>query len=204
MLAGGNTSVIKNLRREHGSKRAHPIENLLKVADVLDLEVLVVPRGARSTQHDFMAEDGADYDVKSAWVVPRMHEETGQGKKPTELALDRAWLEQRGLDPEAIVAARALVGGEVEGLDRGDLAIIDTSDLTLDGRAFAWFNGNMDRLRFGRLLQLPTGPTVVSLADGSPLQQLDRRAGMRVIGALVATFRPTQFPAGNDLNGVSR
>lgn len=200
LRAVGSDSLIANMTRErYGSPK---VESLDALAKVLGLELYFGPPRDRRGGTPFLQESRSEYSTSSNWIAPRIHEETGQGAGVANLSLDRTWLESRGIDADSITAVRVLVGGEVEGLERDDVAILDTRDQALDGRPFAWFNGTMDRLRFGRLLELPNGPTVMSLADGSPLQQLDRRAGMRVIGALVASFRSLHyFDAADSISG---
>lgn len=194
LRAVGSDTLIANMTRErYGSPK---VESLDALAKVLGLELYFGPPRDRGRGSRFMAEGGPDYSTPHGWVAPAFLEEAGQGRDRSEVALDRTWMEQRGLDPDKLAAVRVLIGGEVEGLDRDDLAILDTRDQALDGRVFAYFNGAMDRLRFARLLQLATGTIVLSVADGSPLLQLDRRAGMRVVGALVATFRSVKFTDG--------
>lgn len=202
-LAAGNPSVIKNLMNRRGETRSHPIENLLKVADVLGLEVYVgPPRKARATgfAEDALAEitpaiDGSPEALRQGYFPVPYHEEASPGAGLAPIAFSRAWMAANGIAPETASIIRVPSTHAGCDLSPDDLVLVDTTaPAALDGRVFAYFNGLLDGVRFARLFQLPTGPVVSVSGDPVAVSQVEQRRGFRVLGVVATVLSKRGMP----------
>ena len=131
LLAVGNASFIKNLRnRRTERERAHPLENLAALCEVLDLEFHVgPPRQGMGEAVATVGEDGEfalipSFDVRAS---------AGNGATGVDAAPDRMmafrtdWLTQIGVSASNAVLLRAS-GDSMEPLIwHGDVLLVDRS-----------------------------------------------------------------------------
>lgn len=180
-MAAGNASVIKNLRRPKGTMRAHPIENLLRVAEVLDLEVYVGPPRTKP-KVQIEAEPGG-ISVSDNWVVPQPVELPGLKIEPSYLAVRKDWLNENGLSLEHIRQFRYDIDGDLYGIGRTDVVLMDTSRVVPDGGAFAFLSS---RAGFGVGNILREGDeTMIIHRKGRMWKQA---SGVQIYGAIVGNF----------------
>lgn len=195
-MAAGHASVIKSFRTSKSTQRAHPIENLKKVADVLDLEFYFGPPRGSPTGGGFAeaalariqpAIDGSPEALSQGYVPIPYHEEAHTKRGFAPIAFARSWLEEQGYSPSAL----ACIGvpewvDPVPGIQRGQIALINRNDKTdLDGRTFAFFPTPMAGVEFGRLLLVGSSSIIIVKGEDAKMQMVGVQTGIRVIGAVV-------------------
>ena len=127
LKAVGNPSLIKNLRHRRAEKRDHPIENLQKLAKVLDLELYFGPPRETGPIYN-VSLDGADYAA-----IPRIDARLSAGagavneevEHSDALAFRRDWLRERGISPSDACLLTVTGDSMAPTLHDGDLVMID-------------------------------------------------------------------------------
>lgn len=134
--AAGNFALIKNLKnRKTDRERRHLLENLMDLADVLDLEFYFGPPREPVAATLIDPSDGPDYALVPAYPVEAS---AGAGATAVDVVPDGAlafrkhWLSKHGisLDNAALLRAR---GDSMEPVIwDGDLLLIDRSRKTIN------------------------------------------------------------------------
>jgi hypothetical protein len=126
-LAVGHPALIKNLRMPRDGEKRYNLPSLMKLADVLDLELYFGPKRragfsegpAPATNMDPSQDAPAGF-LTIPWHEPR----AGMGSAP--VAFSRSWLDRNGLKPDFL---QAIVPQKIDllGLPFSDVvALIDT------------------------------------------------------------------------------
>jgi len=167
-LAGGNPSIIKNLRTHRGgSGRAHPIENLQKVAAVLDLEFYVGPPREVQPAPELELDDG------SFVTVPRYEAEAAagdgclnvEGAPSDRLAFSRRWLDQNGILASACILINARGDSMEPSIYDGDLVMIDRRRREIRSGRIYVYNDPDDGTRIKRLELVPGNLAIIVRSD---------------------------------------
>lgn len=136
--AGGNPSVIKNFRTITSTKRAHPIENLLKVAEVLDLEFYFGPprKDAPASTPTFgLAESRAIMDNPDLAPKPDQlflpipySSRAGDQKGVAPIAFLQDWFEGLGRPPDNLTFLVIDTDHMAPALPAGAMALVDEAE----------------------------------------------------------------------------
>ncbi|WP_156882957.1 S24 family peptidase [Rhodovulum sp. P5] len=189
-LAVGNPSLIKNLQNRRARERDHPVENLQKLAEVLDLEFYFGPPRALTVtdQPAGPAEDSAfvPVPVHLAELAAGAGAENGMEGIDDYIAFRADWLNRLGLSASNAALVRARGDSMVPTIECGDLLLLDTARTTPPAHRraahdrrrppiFALRDGTgarvkrLDRVEAGRLLLISdnpaTPPEIASDAD---------------------------------------
>lgn len=130
-LAVGNPSLIKNLRNSRKEReRAHPLENLQALAEVLDLDFYFGPPRQPADAPTIDPTDNLDYALVAAYPVEAS---AGPGATAVDVASDGAlafrkeWLSRRGISVDNAALLRARGDSMQPVIWHGDLVMIDRS-----------------------------------------------------------------------------
>ncbi|ANT39873.1 CI-like repressor [Rhodovulum phage vB_RhkS_P1] len=139
-MAAGNPSLIKNLRnRKPDRERRHILENLVDLADVLDLEFYFGP------PRDLIPAEAAPADpaglpdyalvpLHDACVAAGAGSENGGEPVSCHIAFQRTFLRDLGVTPTAARLARVAGDSMQPTLQPGDMVLIDTSRTEIRNR----------------------------------------------------------------------
>jgi len=188
--AVGNASLIKNLRHRRAEKRDHPIENLQKLAKVLDLELYLGPPRATgmayTTQIDH--EDFAAIPRVDARLAAGAGAMNGDVSLQGALAFRQDWLRERGISPAQACLLTVAGDSMSPTLHDGDLVMIDERRTTVRNRhvyAFVDIDGSA---RVKRVELVPD--QLLILTSDNPAHPTETRTGpdmnrLRVLGEIV-------------------
>jgi phage repressor protein C with HTH and peptisase S24 domain len=126
-LAVGNPSLLKNLRNRRGKERDHPIENLKRLAKVLDLEVYIGPprEQPKETVVHLGEDDYAAVPLFAAQASAGPGAENGDAEVVDQLAFQRTWLQKMSVKPDNACLLRVRGDSMSPHLQDGDVALID-------------------------------------------------------------------------------
>jgi len=154
-LAVGNPSAIKNLRVRRGASRSHPIENLIRVAGVLDLELYLgpprndAPRDQDSVERDFVPVHRYAVSLSAGPGLAG-----SQAEPLSPIAFRARWLSEQGLRADACCVV-SISGDSMEPtLHDGDIVLVDCRPSQIrNGRVYAFVDASGD-LKVKRLERL--------------------------------------------------
>lgn len=155
-LAVGNPSLLKNMRNRRGKERDHPLENIKKLAKVLDLEVYIgPPRQANEERVVHLGEeDYAAVPLYAAEASAGPGAENGNAEIIDQLAFQRSWLKKMSVKVDHACLLRVRGDSMSPLLQDGDIALIDQSKSKIrNGRAYAFVDID-GQTRIKRLEQL--------------------------------------------------
>lgn len=127
--AVGHPAGIKNLMNRRGSDRAHPIENLMRIAETLDLELYLGPRRNLDATPEPLADDNDFVKVNRYDVVVSAGDGLiGDNVEPlAPIAFRAAWMRERGLVASSCCVLTVAGDSMLPTLHDGDLLLIDQS-----------------------------------------------------------------------------
>lgn len=124
-LAGGNASLIKNIRNGQGNVGALTLQTLAKV---LDLEFYFGPKRVIEPATVLMVDrDFVLVPLHDAHLAAGAGAQNGDNAPITELAFHRKWLRALGLSPGKASVARASGDSMLPTISAGDMLLIDLS-----------------------------------------------------------------------------
>lgn len=197
-LAVGNPSLIKNMRAERGADKRYNAAALQKLAAVLDLEFYFGPERALTApaQHGGFGEPSPAPDsanptgpreaLRAGFLPIPYHRAASplfQGAAP--VALSRAWVAARELDPENLSFTPVLDDAMSPALRKGALALIDAGHTAPDGKGI-FCATDRGVLHYARL-DAPAPDLLAVTQDNRPLRILrgDEQVPYRVLGKVV-------------------
>lgn len=182
-LAVGNPSLIKNLRHPRGNERDHPIENLMKLARVLGLDVYIGPP-RRSRQERVIQIDSQDYASIPLYGVEAS---AGPGAENhgaeivDELAFQRAWLRKMNVRPADACLMRVRGDSMTPGLRDGDVVLVNRGRTSIrNGRVYAFVDLDQ-QARIKRLERLDDSTLLIRSDNPDHTSELRRGTDMNRI-----------------------
>ena len=162
LQAVGNPSLIKNLKnRRTDRERAHPIDNLRALADVLGLEFYFgAPRAVEAT---------TQINGERFATVPRYAATAAAGDglvnpedQPVDhLAFSLDWLMQNGIRPEECMLITARGDSMAPAISDGDLVMLDRRKTAITSGKIYVYNDPEDGTRVKRLEVVPDTALIV-------------------------------------------
>jgi len=162
LLAVGNPYLISNMGRDRYGFPS--VEKLSQLADVLDLEFYFGPkRIPEKTALDGFAEkaaefvyklDGSREALKEGFLpIPYSpHDPKHKGDGVAPVSMSRAWMVERGLNPDNLTMVEVPNDRMAPTLRQGDLALIDAAPDDSDNLVWAFLeNGTLDIARLSFL-----------------------------------------------------
>lgn len=188
-LAVGNPALIKNLRHRRGKERDHPIENLQKLAEVLDLEFYVGPHRQTFDPNEL----DLDGEAFAAVDVYKAEASAGGGLlNPEEdpigtLAFKQTWLASQRINPARAKILRVKGDSMEPTIIDGAIVLVDEQRMDPPGVFAVVEDGE---LRIKRLE--PLGDQGLAVLSDNPHHRADFRYGaemnrLRIIGRVVWT-----------------
>ena len=188
--AVGNPSLIKNLRHRRAEKRDHPIENLQKLAEVLDLELYLGPPRETGPVYN-VSLDSADYAA-----IPRLDARLAAGggaindqvMRTGALAFRRDWLRERAISPDQACLLTVTGDSMAPTLHDGDLVMIDERHTTIRNRHVYALIDTDGMARVKRLDHIPE--QLIIFTSDNPAHPTETRQGpdmnrLRILGEVV-------------------
>ncbi|WP_297780070.1 S24 family peptidase [uncultured Roseovarius sp.] len=188
--AVGNASLIKNLRHRRAEKRDHPIENLQKLAKVLDLELYLGPPRETGTAY-FTQIDSEDFAA-----IPRVDARLAAGAGAVNggvslqgaLAFRQDWLRERGISPAQACLLTVTGDSMSPTLHDGDLVMIDERRTTIRNRHVYAFVDADGSARVKRVELVPE--RFIIMTSDNPAHPTETRTGpdmnrVRILGEIV-------------------
>lgn len=187
--AVGHPAGIKNLLKRRGSDRAHPIENLIRIADTLDLELYLGPKRFPANQPDDLADDEEfvkvnRYDVK----LSAGNGSSGHNEEPmAPIAFRANWMRDHGLVASSCCVV-SIKGDSMEpALRDGDLVLVDQTPRPITNMGIYAFSELSGDVRVKRLEK--TADHLIIKSDNPifttsvlPKNETD---GLRIIGKVI-------------------
>lgn len=197
--AVGNASLIKNLRHRRAEKRDHPIENLQKLAKVLDLELYLGPPRETGPIYN-LSLNSADYAA-----IPRVDARLAAGggavndqvERTGALAFRRDWLRARGISPAHACLLTVAGDSMSPTLHNGDLVMIDEQRQTVRNRRVYALVDIDGTARVKRVELVPE--QLLILSSDNPAHPTETRTGpdmnrLRILGEVVWSAHTWQPP----------
>jgi len=197
--AVGNSALVKNLIHRRGEKQSHPLENIERLAEVLDLEFYFGPKRSRGTNHtpnwpgfaeSQITIEGRPEALAHGYAPIPYLSEAGGTTNVSPIAVSRAWATDAGLDFDQLCVLTVLPIHVGDGLYEGDRVIVDRrSDADIDGRQVVFFSSLMGAAEVARIEEIGHGKRIAIRSELHERRLLQLGPATRIIGPVVGIIR---------------
>lgn len=180
-LAVGNPALIKNLKAPRGHERAHPFENLKRLADVLDLELYFGPKRQEQKDLDLVEIHELNSSGENFVKIPQyeLDASAGPGRLVNSqdvvdyIAVSIDWLKLKGINVNGAVFISVAGDSMSPTISDGSLALIDLTDTDVrNGKVYAFtLDGQLYAKRMGRV-GVGNNITYVAYSDNPDYQPI--------------------------------